>query len=347
MGPLSGVRIVEAVSERCPLPLRLSVALCARLAANLGAEVVRLRGSQGDPVELIEPRIGSQAALAAFLHPGRARTETVDDITAATARHIADGYACLLDSALHRAVSAVAAPALAVVFSLFAAAGPEQEASEFTLMALGGLLDMVGDAARQPLRLGGHQLAYSAALAGYAGLAAALCRPEPVGTVDVSLLDVAVWLNWKTAAMAAMGREPPSRTGRDGDWQTVRCQDGWIALVYQESDWPSLKILVGDVRLEQPQYATLAARRRNRRSLIEIVQHAFASRTRAEIYATARRQRIPLGPVWTPEELLRDEQNTTRGFFETVLLDGRAVSVPRLPVLWNERGFAVGGAATR
>jgi crotonobetainyl-CoA:carnitine CoA-transferase CaiB-like acyl-CoA transferase len=345
VGPLSGVKIVEAVSERCPLPLRLSVALCARIAANLGAEVVRLRSLGGDPIELIGPRVGSQAALTAFLHPGRARTETVTDVVTATSTHIANGYACLLDSALHRAVSTVAVPALAVVFSLLASVGPEPEASEFTLMALGGLLDMVGDAARQPLRLGGHQLAYSAALAGYAGLAAALCRPEPSDTVDVSLLDVAVWLNWKTVAIAAMGREPPSRTGRDGDWQTVRCQDGWIALVYQESDWPSLKALVGDDRLEQPQYATLAARRRNRHTLVAIVQQAFASRPRAEIYASARRQRIPLGPVWTPDELLRDAQNTGRGFFESVLLDGRTVSVPRLPVLWNSRGFAVGAAS--
>ncbi len=59
----------------------------------------------------------------------------------------------------------------------------ERPASEFTVMALGGLLDMVGDPARAPLALGGHQAAYAAGLAAYTGIAAVLCRPRVGGNI--------------------------------------------------------------------------------------------------------------------------------------------------------------------
>ncbi|MBI3197597.1 MAG: CoA transferase, partial [Rhodospirillales bacterium] len=46
--------------------------------------------------------------------------------------------------------------------------------SEFAILALGGLLHMVGEPERKPLRLGGHQASYAAGLTAFTGLAAAL-----------------------------------------------------------------------------------------------------------------------------------------------------------------------------
>ena len=41
--------------------------------------------------------------------------------------------------------------------------------SELTLLALGGLLHMVGEPERKPLRLGGHQASYPAGLTAFTG----------------------------------------------------------------------------------------------------------------------------------------------------------------------------------
>src|SRR5262249_21733708 len=71
--------------------------------------------------------------------------------------------------------------------------------SEFTLLALAGLLHMVGEPERKPLRLGGHQASYAAGLTAFTGLSAALAARDAGQTapsVRVSLAEVLQWVNW-------------------------------------------------------------------------------------------------------------------------------------------------------
>lgn len=229
-------------------------------------------------------------------------------------------------------------PPVVAALSLFKNAS-EQPASEFTVMALGGLLDMVGDPQRAPLKLAGHQAAYAAGLAAYTGIAGALCRPRvdgriPPDTVLVNMLDVVVWLNWKSVPSRA-DQPRLSRGGDTAEWQVVRCADGFVALVYQEPDWAALCDIVDDDRLRTPELAQRPARIRRAREIAAIVEEKFLTLTRREIHAHALARRIPLGPVWSPRELAGDPQNTSRAFFETANVDGRAVTMPRLPALWN------------
>jgi hypothetical protein len=75
--------------------------------------------------------------------------------------------------------------------------------SEFTILALGGLLHMVGEPERKPLRLGGHQASYAAGLTAFTGLTAALAARDAGHTapaVRVSLAEVMQWVNWKAAS---------------------------------------------------------------------------------------------------------------------------------------------------
>jgi crotonobetainyl-CoA:carnitine CoA-transferase CaiB-like acyl-CoA transferase len=216
--------------------------------------------------------------------------------------------------------------------------------SEFTLMAAGGLLDMIGEPDRPPLRLGGHQLAYAAGLALYSGFAAALCARESGGipnTVRVNLADVAVWLNWKMVAMASWTNASISRRGNESEWRTLRCADGWVALVYLEADWPVLRDVIADPRLWEPRFDDRAERRRNASYINAIMEQAFSRMTRAQLRDLALQKRLPLGPVWSPLELESDPQNRARQFLNRVPSGSEeAVLLPRLPVLWN--GSAVG-----
>ncbi|HUN46023.1 MAG TPA: CoA transferase, partial [Stellaceae bacterium] len=203
MTPLAGITVVEALSADCPLALRLSAALAGRIAADLGARVVKLEPAEGDPVRRLPPfATGGCSALFAFLNAGK---QSVRDDPVPAARLIERADAALVDERRdERARTSVVLSMLAPDLPGAAGAGPQ---SEFSLMALGGLLDIVGDPARQPLRLGGHQLAYSAGLAAYAGLVAGLLRRPAAETARVSLLDVAVWINWKSAASVAAMNE--------------------------------------------------------------------------------------------------------------------------------------------
>jgi len=123
----------------------------------------------------------------------------------------------------------------------------------------------------------------------------------------------------------------------------VRCADGYVALVYQEPDWAALCDIVGDARLRAPQFGERKERIRRSREIAAIVEERFLSLTRREIHALALARRIPLGPVWSPGELQNDPQTRARGFLASADVDGRAVTMPRLPVLWN--GEPLGAAS--
>jgi crotonobetainyl-CoA:carnitine CoA-transferase CaiB-like acyl-CoA transferase len=216
-------------------------------------------------------------------------------------------------------------------------------ASEFTVLALGGVLNLVGEPDRQPLRLGGHQVAYAAGLSAFTGLVGALCGTA-AEVVHVSLLENAVWLNWKNVATAEGGGEVPSRAGRGSDWPIVRCADGWVALVYRDENWPVMRELTGnDPRLADPALGKLNARHARAAEIASIVEEHFARLTRAQLRELSLRRKLPLGPVLTPGEALQDPHHLAREFFATVRLNARqTVTVPRLPVLWSGEAFIPG-----
>ncbi|MFC7538144.1 enoyl-CoA hydratase-related protein [Siccirubricoccus deserti] len=176
--------------------------------------------------------------------------------------------------------------------------GPGEEdppMTELGLMALSGLFGIVGEAPpAPPARLAGHQVSYSAGLAAcMALLAALLAGGEEV--VDVSLLDVAAWLNWKVAAGVMVMGSAPVRGGARVTWFTVPAKDGHMALVYQDKDWPPLRDLIGDPRLrDDPRFATGPARGPTG-GAARGDRPWFAARTRAEITAAAQAKRVPLG----------------------------------------------------
>lgn len=324
--PLSDVVLVEAVSLEAPLALRLAGALAGRIAGDLGARVFKGEKSNSGARSL--------NATTAFLDAGKIRLD--DD---ALADALAKADVAIVDSLSEKALSST--PPIIASLSMFMSDVDPTPASEFTLMALGGLLDIVGDPDREPLKLGGRQAAYSAGLAAYTGIAGALCRPreERAEIIRVSMLDTVIWLNWKSVPAPNSTDEPPHRAGPAAEWQVVRCADGWVALVYQEYDWPALCEIVGDDRLRQPRFADRSERMRSAREVAQIIEEGFMRKSRRDLHGLALKHRLPIGPVWSPDELRADSQYMARDFLAPIDVDGRVALTPRLPVMWNGRRF--------
>jgi crotonobetainyl-CoA:carnitine CoA-transferase CaiB-like acyl-CoA transferase len=215
--------------------------------------------------------------------------------------------------------------------------------SEFTLLALSGLLHMVGEPDRKPLRLGGHQASYAAGLTAFTGLAAALAARDAgqkPSSVRVSLAEVLQWVNWKVASGADAAGVSPGREGRNSEFQVVPCRDGHVAVVYTVTQWPATRALIGDARLCDPRFETRAGRRRHVAELYAILNPWFADKTRAEIQALAQAKGVPFGPVFSPAELLEAEQYVARGFLATLEHPRLgALRMPQLPVQWNGKSF--------
>jgi crotonobetainyl-CoA:carnitine CoA-transferase CaiB-like acyl-CoA transferase len=336
MSPLAGISIVETYAADAPLALRLAGGLAGRIAADLGARVVKVE-HEADPVRHVAPLVGDTSTTFAFLNAGKT-------IARDAAQPLARADAVITDAAAWQSTDGLGP--IAAVLSMFRHDAAHVPASEFGIMALGGLLDMVGDPQREPLKLGGHQAAYAAGLAAYTGLAAALCRPReaagfPAETIHVSMLDTLVWLNWKSVPSRATAK-PLTRTGAAAEWQVVRCADGFVALVYQEPDWAALCDIVDDARLRAPLFLDRVERIRRSAEIVLIVEEKFLTLTRREIHALALARRIPLGPIWSPRELASDPQTTSRHFLAAITLGGRKAMIPRLPVIWTGAMFMPG-----
>lgn len=342
--PYDGLVVVEAVSGPPGSALRLSAAMTGRILADLGARVIQVVEKSEQPEGQGSSWGLENAALERFLSARKslAQGDIADREFVSQILRRAD--VAIVDRHVHRFIAAHEFPRNIALLSLFSGkhADTDIPATEFTISALGGFLNMVGDPEREPLRLGGHQEAYALGLAAFCGLAALLTqrqRKQRGMTVRASLLDTIVWLNWKAVPLEADAPTPAGRAGAAAEWQVLRCADGWIALVYQEPDWPQLCDMVGDDRLRQKKFATRQARLENLVELAEIVESAFLSRSRRQIHDEALSCRLPLGPVWNPREVIEDPHNVARALFEelspSLVEEKQPAFAPRLPVLWN------------
>jgi crotonobetainyl-CoA:carnitine CoA-transferase CaiB-like acyl-CoA transferase len=195
--------------------------MAGKLCALYGAEVVRPEGPMIDPAQ----------PLGRFLDAGKQQS-TATGFNAAIGPVFDAAIGSIFDAAIGDA-NVAGAPIL-LRFSVF---GPGQDPamSELGLLALSGLLGIVGESHRPPAALAGHQPAYAAGLAGCTALLAALHAGGPE-TGDISLFDVTCWLNWKVAAammvnglqrrygptniLAQGHRGPPAYTSRLGILKT-------------------------------------------------------------------------------------------------------------------------------
>jgi crotonobetainyl-CoA:carnitine CoA-transferase CaiB-like acyl-CoA transferase len=348
--PLSRFTVVELNDTDVPLCLRLATSLAAKIAADLGATVLKVEPPGGDPVRRAPPFLPQgESALFQFLNTSK-RSLALDLASDAGRTTLASllekADACLFEEPASAAPLLHKTRATPIEIAAFpvemnASARP---VSELAIQALGGLMHMVGEAERKPLKLGGHQASYAAGFSAFTGLAAALAAREAgraAPHVRVSLAEVMQWVNWKAASGAAATGISPGREGKGSEFQVVPCRDGHVAVVYTLTQWPATRGLIGDKRLDDPKFATRAGRRQHIAELYDVLLPWFADKTRAEIQKAAQARGVPFGPVFTPAELLKTEQYVARGFLAAMEHPSLGkLGLPQLPVQWNGRSFA-------
>lgn len=342
--PLARFTVLELNAPDVPLCLRLATSLAGKIAADLGATVLKLEPPGGDPVRRLPPILPQgESALFQFLNTSK-RSVALDPATLPALLERAD--AVLFEEPAAVAPLARAGRATPIEIAAFPLEmnGAARPVSEFTLLALGGLLHMVGEPERKPLRLGGHQASYAAGLTAFTGLTAALAARDAgrkAPSVRVSLAEVLQWVNWKAASGADATGKSPGREGKQSEFQILPCRDGHVAVVYTATQWPATRALISDPRLTDAKFNTRAGRRQHVAELYAIITPWFADKTRAEIQATAQAKGVPFGPIFSPAELLETEQYVARGFLADMKHPTLGtLHLPQLPVQWNGRSFA-------
>ncbi len=331
--PLGGLRVLEVGGG-------IAGAFCGKLLAALGADVIKVESPAGDPCRRWGPFARGQLDLESsllFLYLNTSKRGITLDLTSRTGAELFIRLATTADVVVESlgpgrpeelgigyGLLARENPGLIVTsVTPFGDSGPYRDYldGELVLLALGGLLNMVGDPDREPVRLGGYQAQYAAGLAAFTGTMIALWHRDLAGTgqqVKISAHETVAFLEWKTPVYYQSDGRVRRRGGELSQWMVLPCRDGFVAFVYQDEHWPAVKSLVGDPRLDDPKFADRRGRVGHRAELREILAAWTVERTKEQVYHGAQALGIPVGMVADAADLVASPQYRARGFFTRV-----------------------------
>ncbi len=211
--------------------------------------------------------------------------------------------------------------------------------SELVVLALGGLLNMVGSPDREPVRLGGYQSEYQAGTAAFTGLLAALHSRDLDGLgqrVEIAAQETVAFTEWKSAIYYQATGQLRQRGGVLSQWVVLPCSDGFAAFVYQDGDWPRVVTLIQDERLADDRFLTRRGRLTFADELRGYLQAWTCQRTKLEVYHTAQANGVPVGMVADMADVLDSPQYRDRQFFDRIDHPSTGIAeYPGLPVRFN------------
>ncbi|MFC1816884.1 CaiB/BaiF CoA transferase family protein [Thermodesulfobacteriota bacterium] len=343
-GALSDVRVLDLAN-----PMGI---YCTKLFADLGADVIRVEPSGGDPVRNLGPffkdDVHPEKSLYWFHMNTSKRSitlnlETSDGVSifkrlAARSDMIVEtfkpGY---LDSiGLGYAVLSTLNPGLILVsITGFGQTGPwkDYKAPDIVGLAVGGVLHISGWPDLPPTTLGGSQAYHQTSAQAAAGALVALWHSTMTGEgqhVDVSMQQI-VPLSHQTNTLSY---EKVGRMSQRGGYQhkmspgigygVMACSDGYVDIRIQRPRWDDLvkwldsEGMAGDLKEEKWQDPSYRVKPEAIEHAMEIVGAFLKKRTKREASEEGQRRRLIIMPVNTAKEVAADPQLNARNFFVDV-----------------------------
>jgi crotonobetainyl-CoA:carnitine CoA-transferase CaiB-like acyl-CoA transferase len=319
----------------------IATAYAGKLLADLGATVIRVDALGGGAFYRSEPLVGRDAeglkVSAGWLHLNRGKQSITCALDTAGGQEILGRLFASADIVIDGLGLDVLAgwgfpyaqlherfPRLVVTaITPFGQYGPyrDLQTSDLVVGALGGLLNMVGFPEREPLSLGGSQVQYAGGLSAFTAMMAAVTyrdRSERGQLIDVSLIETVAFVEWKSGAYYEADGRVRRRVGNHSHWLVLPALDGYVALVYQDQNFPGLQELTGIEALNDERFATRPGRAKYADEIRELVAPWFASRKKLDIYREGQAEGIPLGFVATIDDLLNSPQYEARGFWQAL-----------------------------
>jgi len=334
--PLAGIVVVE-------LGHSVAAPALGQILGDLGADVVKIEKSGGDDARKWGPPfLDGQAAT--FQSINRNKRSAVCDLRDALERgRLVDFIVQKADVVLQNlrpgqveslglGAQALLALKPALVYcnvGAFGAKGPlaERPGYDPLMQAFGGVMSVVGEEGRPPVRVGPSIIDQGTAMWGAVGVLAALYRRRESGkggVVDVSLFETAAaWMGMYAAQYLGSGEIPvrhgsgapgivPYRAYKttDGDLVVAAGNDSLFkkfASVLHLSAWAN------DAR-----FATNPDRVKNAKALYGMIEIEMAKRSNAEWIALLDAAGVPCAPVQNVKQMLECEQMQALGLLQEV-----------------------------
>ena len=356
-GALDGLRVLDLTDYRGQL--------CARLIADMGADVIKVEPPAGDLARRIAPFVDDiphhDRSLFFWFYNLNKRSLTLDLTRprgAEILRTLARSTDVVIESfkpgqiremglgweELHRINPAL----ILLSIASFRQTGPYRdfEADDTVLSALGGMLYVNGFPGRQPVRPLGLQAYHSSA---YYGAIATLCAlfardRDGLGQwIDLSMQEAtACAVEHVAGSYFGEGRIEPRRGTLHWSryFRVGKCRDGHI-MHCTLGDWTSLVEWVAGAGkakdLTDPEWQDVGYRAVHAEHLFDVLDEWARDYNRDDLLDRAQALRLPFATVRKPEALFDDEQLTARGYFVEVEHPelGRSFRYPGAPYLMN------------
>lgn len=312
----AGLEILEVHEPGASEPSRRAVAVAARIAGELGADVV-VAGDSG-----LGPDVGH----------GLGKNGPIDE---PAADWLGAGGRRVVLVAIGEESESASLPGNVVRVVA------EPWHNEATLFAASGIADLFGEPDGAPLVPDGHWAAGTIAYAVLGALAAAqaLAVRGDADLIDVDAVDALRWVNWKAIALASTGSFI-TREGAEADWPAMACRDGHLAFVFTARDWKAVVEMVDDERLRDERFARGRERQKHKSEYLSILREWASGVTRAEADALFLDSSIPGASISTAVDLPADETMVHRGSFRTVERGSHLVPVAVAPLRTEARQAA-------
>jgi crotonobetainyl-CoA:carnitine CoA-transferase CaiB-like acyl-CoA transferase len=348
---LSGIKVID-------LTHYIAGPYCSKLMAALGAEVIKVeKPGEGDGARKLGPFPADKPnpeASGLFLYLNTHKKSITVNLKTNTGvkifKDLIQDADILIENFEPRVMPSLGLdyntlkkinPRLVMTsISNFGQTGPyrDMKAEEINVFALGGLMNLLGDEGREPLKFGGSASQYMAGIAGFSGSMVALHHAEKTGMgqhVDVSIMECLVSCHFQDVIeYSYTGRLLP----RYRRMLVMPCKDGFVAATILQRQWPRLaKLLEMPELLEDPRFETMESRRIHADELEAHILPWIIERTKEEIYHAAQAVGLSFGYIATSEDLLKATQYKAREFFVDIYhpVVGR-LTYPGIPFKAND-----------
>jgi crotonobetainyl-CoA:carnitine CoA-transferase CaiB-like acyl-CoA transferase len=339
--PLSGLVVIEIGHS-------IAAPYAGMILGELGAEVIKVENPRtGDAARGWGPPFAGEAATC-FHAVNRAKKSITVDLADAAAveklkRLIIERADVLVHNlkfgALDRyglSAEALRAAKPSLVYcnlGAFGAVGPMRERPGYDplMQAYGGLMSLMGEDGRPPVRVGVSIVDLATGMWAVIGILAALAERRRTGTggvIDTSLYESA--LAWMTIPIAAyiVDRKIPTRQGSGVEmivpYQAFAVTDGYL-MVAAGNDNLFRRLCDAIVRPElaqDPRFRTNKDRVINRAALIGILEDIFAEKPKAHWQQRLDDAGIPNGPLQTVDQVVADPQTAALGIIQELAAAG-------------------------
>ena len=335
-GILGGVRVLDLSQD-------IAGSFCARLLADYGAEVIKVEPPEGAALRRMGPfyrddqhpekslfffllnlnkmgvalDIESEGGKQIFVELAAGADVVVETFKPGYLEGLGLDYA-RLEEINPRLVLASITP--------FGQDGPysQFEGEEIVSYAMGAIMSISGTQDREPLKHGGVQAQYEAGLNAAAATSIALFIQQRTGEgqhLDISITECVSSTMIENQTLYAFTGAVQGRRSLEASafGHPMPCKDGWaICQAGGGVTWEDIARFFGSPELLQPSFASGAESGDYDPEMDGTIIEAIKDRGKWELFDSASKMRVLVGPVQTPEDLARCPQLEARGFYREV-----------------------------